>query len=76
MSCTFDPFLYRHLESGAYLVVVVDDMILASPSTDFTKSFTKAMCAVYDIKDLGSPECVIGVRVITKPNSLSLTQDN
>ena len=75
-SFTFDPCLYRHLESGTYLVVVVYYMILASPSAEFTKTFTKAMCVVYDIKDLGSPEYVIGVRIITKPHSLSLMQDN
>ena len=74
-SCAFDPCLYRHLESGAYLVVVVDDMILASPSAAFTKTFSANMSAVYDIKDLGEPKYVIGVRVEVQPTSLHLLQD-
>lgn len=74
-SCTFDPCLYRHVKSGAYLVVVVDDMILASPSATFTKSFYASMSAVYDIKDLGEPKYVIGVRIDTCKDSLKLLQD-
>ena len=74
-SCTFDPCLYRHIKSGAYLVVIVDDMILASPSTAFTKSFYANMSAVYDIKDLGEPKYIIDVRVDIGKDSLKLLQD-
>ena len=73
--CTFDPCLYRHEQSSAFLVVVVDDMILASPNEAFTKSFYQKMRAVYDIKDLGEPKYVIGVRVNMQPTSLKLLQD-
>jgi len=74
-SCTFDPCLYRHTTTGAYLVVVVDDMILASPSDAFAQKFYSDMCKVYDIKDLGVPEYVIGVRVVLGSNSIKLLQD-
>ena len=74
-SCTFDPCLFHHQESGAYLVVVVDDMILASPSKEFAKHFHARMSKVYDIKDLGEPKYVIGVRVNIKPDSITLKQD-
>ena len=74
-SCTFDPCLYRHIKSGAYLVVIVDDMILASPSAAFTKSFYANMSAVYDIKDLGEPKYIIGVRVDIGKDNLKLLQD-
>ena len=74
-SCTFDPCLYRHTETGAYLVVVVDDMILASPSTEFSDKFYAQMSKVYNIKDLGTPEYVIGVRVTLTTNSIKLLQD-
>ena len=74
-SCTFDPCLYMHTEAKAYLIVVVDDMILASPSTAFTKDFYAKMSSVYDIKDLGEPKYVIGVRVITTSNSIKMLQD-
>ena len=74
-SCTFDPCLYRHAATGAYLVVVVDDMILASPSKEFSDKFYADMCAVYDVKDLGTPEYVIGVHVTLAPNSIKLLQD-
>ena len=74
-SCVFDPCLYKHIKGKAYLIVVVDDMILASPSTAFTKDFYKRMSSVYDIKDLGEPKYVIGVRVVKTPNSIKLLQD-
>ena len=74
-SCIFDPCLYRHTTEQAYLVAVVDDMILASPSEEFTNSFYKNMSKVYDIKDLGEPKYVIGVRVDMGKESLKLLQD-
>ena len=74
-SCAFDPCLYRHQKGGAYLVVVVDDMILASPSDAFTKSFYTDMRKAYDIKDLGVPKYVIGVRIQITANSLKMVQD-
>ena len=74
-SCTFDPCLYRHNDSGAYLVIVVDDLILASPSDKFSEQFYADMKDVYDIKDLGTPEYVIGVRVQANATTLKLTQD-
>ena len=74
-SCTFDPCLYRHLDTGACLAVVVDDMILASPSKEFSDKFYSDMCKIYEIKDLGVPEYVIGVRVVQSNNSIKLLQD-
>jgi len=75
-SCTFDPCLYKHDMEEAYLVVVVDDMILASPSKQFAEKFYSDMQKVYDIKDLGEPEYVIGVRVKISKQAIMLTQDN
>ena len=74
-ACTFDPCLYHHAECGAYLVIVVDDMILASPSEAFTANFAAEMRKVYDIKDLGVPEYVIGVRISVSPTAIKFTQD-
>ena len=74
-ACTFDPCLYHHTECGAYLVIVVDDMILASPSEAFTANFAAEMRKVYDIKDLGVPEYVIGVRISVTPATIKFTQD-
>ena len=74
-ACTFDPCLYHHAECGAYLVIVVDDMILASPSDAFTANFAAEMRKVYDIKDLGVPEYVIGVRISVMPHAIKFTQD-
>ena len=74
-ACTFDPCLYHHAECGAYLVIVVDDMILASPSDAFTANFAAEMRKVYDIKDLGIPEYVIGVRISVSPTAIKFTQD-
>ena len=74
-SCTFDPCLYIHRESGAYLVVVVDDMVLASPTMDFSAKFYNNLSKKYDVKDLGEPSYVIGVRVNITPHSIKFTQD-
>ena len=74
-SCTFDPCLYLHKKSGAYLVVVVDDMVLASPSVEFSTQFYKDLSSKYDVKDLGEPSYVIGVRVDISPDSVKFTQD-
>ena len=74
-SCTFDPCLYLHKSSGAYLVVVVDDMVLASPTVDFSTTFFKELSQKYDVKDLGQPSYVIGVRVHISPHSVKFTQD-
>ena len=72
---TFNPCLYLHAESGAHLVVVVNDVILTSPSVTFTKEFHVNMSAVHDIKDLGEPKCVIDVWVQIDKDSLKLLQD-
>ena len=75
VSCSFDPCIYFHAQSGAYLVVVVDDMVLASPSEEFTKKFHSTLEKTYDIKDLGEPNYVIGVRVTTTPTGVTFKQD-
>ena len=74
-ACTFDPCLYHHADSGAYLVIVVDDMVLASPTKEFADKLYKDLQQTYDIKDLGVPTYVIGVRVTHSGSSLTFTQD-
>ena len=74
-SCTFDPCLYRHDKTGSFLVVVVDDMVLACPNDDFAKTFYEQLSKHYDVKDMGEPEYVIGVRVKVDNDSVSFTQD-
>ena len=74
-SCTFDPFLYIHKKSGSYLVVVVDDMVLASPTDEFADNFYKNLSKKYYVKDMGQPTYVIGVRVSIDSNGVKFTQD-
>ena len=73
--CSFDPCLYLHKKSGAYLVVVVDDMVLASPSDEFATNFFNNLSKKYDVKDLGEPSYVIGVRVDVNSDCVKFTQD-
>ena len=73
---TFDPCFYYHAGKKAYLAVVVDDMILAAPDKDFAKQFYADMDKVYDIKDMGTVNYVVGVRVKVLPESVSLCQDS
>ena len=54
--CSFDPYIYFYAESGAYLVVVVvDNMVLASLLEEFTKRFHNTLEKTYDIKGLREP---------------------
>ena len=73
--CLHDPCLYRHSATGSYIATVVDDMVLASPSPTFHDEFYKHMSTVYDIKDLGIPQYVIGVRVNIHADKILLQQD-
>jgi hypothetical protein len=50
-------------------------MVLASPTQAFADEFYKNMAKKYDIKDLGEPSYVIGVRVEIKADSVSFMQD-
>ena len=45
------------------LVVVVDDMILASATTAAEKAFAVYMHKQYDIKEMGQPQYMIGVKL-------------
>ena len=74
-SCTFDPCLYVHRKTGSCLVVVVDDMVLACPTDEFANQFYKDLSKKYDVKDLGKPNYVIGVRVAIDDKSVRFTQD-
>ena len=74
-SSEFDPCMYLHKKANALLVVVVDDMILAAPSEEFCNDFYKGLSAVYDVKDLGVPSYVIGVRVNITDTAIQLKQD-
>ena len=56
-------------------MIVVDDMVLASPTSDFADNFYKGLAQHYDVKDLGTPEYVIGVRVKVSAASVTFTQD-
>ena len=73
--CTIDPCMYLYKKTGAYLVVVVDDMVLASPSDEFSSYCFNNLSKKYDVKDLGQPAYVIGVRVNVKPDCVKFTQD-
>jgi hypothetical protein len=70
-----DPCLYLHKDNQSMLVIVVDDMILAASSPQYAKDFYKQLSAVYDVKDLGVPGYVIGIRLGVTKDTLTFTQD-
>ena len=56
-------------------MVVVDDMVLAPPSDEFSSYFLNNLSKKYGVKDLGEAAYVIGVRVNVKPDCVKFTQD-
>ena len=75
LACESDPCLYIHKGNGSMLVIVVDDMILAASTEEYAKTFYRDLSKVYDVKDLGKPAYVIGIRVGITKSEITLTQD-
>ena len=46
-----------------------------APTKQFTDEFYVKLSAVYDLKDLGTPDYVIGVRVVVSDERITLQQD-
>ena len=58
----------------ALLVVVVDDLLLATSSTAFAEDFQSKMEAVFDFKAMGRPEYMIGLHLSHHSSALHISQ--
>ena len=50
-------------------------MVLASPTDEFASKFYNDLSKKYDVKDMGQPSYVIGVRVDITDECVKFTQD-
>lgn len=64
-ACPADPCLYTSTSTGpkVYLIVYVDDMIIASESSKRIEEFRKRLNNEFSITDLGDLKCFLGVQV-------------
>ena len=67
-------YIYNAKGIYALLVIVVDDMILATNNKAFTEEFYKSMKVTFDFKDLGEPTYVIGLQMQRTTTQLSISQ--
>ena len=75
---TADPCLYVGISSDnalLYVVLYVDDLILASNSTAYLSRFKKAFGERFKVKDLGDLEFFVGIRIGRDRPSRSLFLD-
>lgn len=63
--CVDEPCLFYRIEGTTYsiLTIVVDDIIVASNSTDVNDTLIKQLSKLYDVADLGEPKYVLGMHV-------------
>lgn len=75
--CSEDPCLLYKRDSALFLLiaVVVDDLLIASNSSDAIKALVELMQANFRMKDLGAPSFVLGIHVRRPtPNQIYLNQ--
>ncbi|KAL0423112.1 UNVERIFIED_CONTAM: Retrovirus-related Pol polyprotein from transposon TNT 1-94 [Sesamum radiatum] len=70
----YDPCLYFKYESDipVFLVLYVDDMLIASPSLTLIENLQKNLCKTFEMKDLGNAKRILGsvmyLMVSTRPD--------
>ena len=71
-----DPCLY-HRRTGAklaLLIVVVDDLLLATSDVSLADDFRKAMSVEFDFKAMGEPSYMIGLHLKSGVSTLQISQ--
>ena len=72
-----DPCLYINLEGELFVIAVyVDDMVLATKNKKKLEEVKRALCAQFEVKDLGELHYILGVTVnqIYEKNSIWIGQ--
>ncbi|KAL2253135.1 UNVERIFIED_CONTAM: Retrovirus-related Pol polyprotein from transposon TNT 1-94 [Sesamum indicum] len=61
----YDPCLYFKHENNVplFLVLYVDDMLIASPSLDMIKNLQHHLCKNFEMKDLGNAKKILGMNI-------------
>ena len=72
----YDPCLYIFKKSKTYtlLVIVVDDILLATNDVQHAKHFEREMKKVFDLKSMGTPKYMIGMNLSRSKNKLHISQ--
>ncbi len=71
---TSDPCLYVSQEGMAFIAIHVDDLIIAADSDDHMDRIKRAIAGVFEMKDLGKLEYVLGVHVIQRDDCVWVNQ--
>ncbi|KAI3770519.1 hypothetical protein L6452_01655 [Arctium lappa] len=71
-----DPSLFIHTQNGllAYLMVYVDDLVLTGNNPSFLDHFVLTLAKRFSIKDLGPLHHFLGIKVISTPTGIFLSQ--
>ena len=67
-------FIQHHHLAPIYIIVYVDDIILASPDSEILNTFIERLAKKFALKDLGSLSYFLGVEVVPTPQGLFLSQ--
>lgn len=67
VACEADPGLYVYRKEGdseIYLLVYVDDMLIASPSLESVTKVKESLGSLFDLHDLGEAKFFLGMEII------------
>jgi hypothetical protein len=67
--------MFHHGSVHMYLLIYVDDIIVASSSSSAVDALLNQLCADIALKDPGPLSYFLGIEVCTIMNGLVLTQD-
>ena len=73
-----DPCVYfrRTANFFSLLAIVVDDILHVASSDAIIKSFSESMAATYQLKNLGTPALMVGIKITVTPSTISLDQSH
>lgn len=59
-----DLCLFRHKETGALVVLYVDDLLISAPTTKIIEDIATGLESKYGIKKLGEPKRFLGFDIV------------
>jgi hypothetical protein len=72
---TADPGLFiMQMEQPVYVLVYVDDILVAGKDVTIVTKIKKALMTIFDVRDLQAPKMFLGMEITRKDNTLTLTQ--
>ncbi|KAL0385474.1 UNVERIFIED_CONTAM: Retrovirus-related Pol polyprotein from transposon TNT 1-94 [Sesamum radiatum] len=62
---SYDPCMYFKYDNDmpVFLVLYVDDMLIASPSSTLITKLQKSLCKTFEMKDLGNANKILGMTI-------------